>query len=77
MLGATMGKAYDPASMQNRLDLRDWDMGQELTRTCMTTYTQTATGLAPEIVYFYPHLDAIRQSGDETGRAWYIDKRRM
>jgi mannosyl-oligosaccharide alpha-1,2-mannosidase len=76
MLGATMGKSYDPAAMANDIDRRDWSLGQELTKTCMRTYAKTATGLGAEIVHFYPHLEAVRKAGDDTGRAWYIDKRR-
>lgn len=32
----------------------DWLIGKELIKTCVDTYEQTATGLAPEIVLFAP-----------------------
>ena len=76
MLGATMGKTHEQASLTDTIDSRHWHLGQEITRTCIKTYTQTATGLGAEIVYFYPHEEAAQKAGDDTGRAWYIDKRR-
>lgn len=75
MLGVTMGKSYDQDAIAHDAQVRDWQLGTELTNTCMRTYTQTATGLGAEIVYFYPNYEAARKRGDSTGRAWYIDKR--
>ncbi|EST04831.2 Glycoside hydrolase, family 47 [Kalmanozyma brasiliensis GHG001] len=39
-------------------DREDWRLGHELVRTCMDTYTRTATGLSPEIAFFVTPTDA-------------------
>nr|CDI53308.1 related to alpha-mannosidase [Melanopsichium pennsylvanicum 4] len=39
-------------------DREDWRLGHELVRTCMHTYTNTKTGLSPEIAFFKTPQDA-------------------
>ncbi|KXN88048.1 Mannosyl-oligosaccharide 1,2-alpha-mannosidase [Leucoagaricus sp. SymC.cos] len=49
---------------------RDWQTGYELIETCVDTYN-TATGLSPEIVYFYSPEEA-QKHGTELKADWYI-----
>ncbi|GLB36784.1 putative glycosyl hydrolase 47 family protein [Lyophyllum shimeji] len=76
MLGATTASAHtrrvSVPPHENELSpagRRDWKTGEELIETCVDTYSGTATGLSPEIVYF--------RSADEAwaGKSksdWYI-----
>lgn len=54
VLGATEGKTYKSAKKLgwSYRQESDFQIGKELTRSCMETYLFTASGLAPEIVYF-------------------------
>lgn len=57
--GATRGKLVN---MNDRLlmdpvDLRDLELAEELTRSCFQMYAQTASGLAPEIVFWKEALE--------------------
>ncbi|KAJ6608840.1 glycoside hydrolase [Mycena sp. CBHHK59/15] len=69
MLGATTTGALQKVSVPPTLEQlspvgqRDWTTGVQLIETCVDTY-RTATGLAPEIVYF---RDKLEKHGD-----WYI-----
>ena len=92
MLGVTGGAPFTPAlAAQWRQASKDgssgpddplmddknsWLLGEELTKTCMRTYIQSATGLGAEIVYFHESADGALRRKDESGRGWYIDKRR-
>jgi len=70
LLGATEGRASVPPDMQKFVsrDARDWDAGVELIKTCMKTH-ETATGLSPEIAFFYPPEDRASKEKD-----WFIKK---
>ncbi|KAF8060789.1 glycoside hydrolase [Lyophyllum atratum] len=48
---------------------RDWITGKEIIETCVDTYTGTATGLSPEIVYFRSADDGWAGNGESD---WYI-----
>ncbi|KAF8798349.1 glycoside hydrolase family 47 protein [Phlegmacium glaucopus] len=52
---------------------KDWKLGYEIINTCMDTH-ETATGLSPEIVYFYTKDDKERPI---TNRDWYIKNNRV
>ncbi|OZJ05212.1 hypothetical protein BZG36_02433 [Bifiguratus adelaidae] len=66
-LGATEGLPVSEAMAQlTRSDLEDVKIGAELTRTCYETYNVTASGLAPEIVYFRVK-DGYSKPDDGTG----------
>ncbi|KAF8167279.1 glycoside hydrolase family 47 protein [Crassisporium funariophilum] len=77
MLGATRtGAVAQPVSVPPRQEeltatgWRDWKTGLELVKTCMNTH-DTATGLAPEIVYFRVPSDGM--DGYAMAPAdWYI-----
>ena len=91
MLGVTGGAPFTPAlaaqwreASNDRSidknsaafdDKNNWLLGEELTKTCMRTYTQSATGLGAEIVYFHESAEGAFRRKDESGRSWYIDKR--
>jgi len=49
---------------------KDWKLGIELIDTCMDTY-ETATGLSPEIVYFYTEDDKEQHA---INKDWFIKK---
>jgi len=70
LLGATEGRASVPPNFETFMshDVRDWNTGLELIKTCMMTH-ETATGLSPEIAYFYPPEDSTSKKRD-----WYIKK---
>ncbi|KAJ3564465.1 hypothetical protein NP233_g8277 [Leucocoprinus birnbaumii] len=53
---------------------RDWQTGYELLETCIDTHN-TATGLSPEIVYFWSAEEAERR-GAEVKADWYIKNAR-
>ncbi|KAF5356345.1 hypothetical protein D9756_004408 [Leucocoprinus leucothites] len=53
---------------------RDWQTGYELIETCVDTHN-TATGLSPEIAYFYSPEEAERR-GAEIKADWYIKNAR-
>ncbi|KAI3479386.1 hypothetical protein L1887_58591 [Cichorium endivia] len=64
-------------------DREDWRLGHEFVRTCMDTYTNTKTGLSPEIAFFKTPQDAKMSDAQmiEANRAplpknvdWYIKK---
>jgi mannosyl-oligosaccharide alpha-1,2-mannosidase len=40
------------------IDLRDLELAEELTRSCVETYFQTQTGLSPEIVFWNENIEA-------------------
>ncbi|KAF9449311.1 glycoside hydrolase family 47 protein [Macrolepiota fuliginosa MF-IS2] len=77
MLGATTVGSRNPnvsrpprESQLTSTGKRDWKTGYELIETCVDTHN-TATGLSPEIVYFYSPEEVQRQ-GDEVTADWYI-----
>lgn len=49
------------------LQQEDWAVGHELLRGCMTTYTETTTGLGPEIAHWKTTEDPDHEEED-----WYI-----
>ena len=57
-LGATKGLTKQQAIEKGIFDARDaenFQLAEDLAKTCYEMYAVTATGLAPEIAYF--HLD--------------------
>lgn len=76
MLGVTGGAAFDPSESLSSESHSNWNLGQQLVKTCMDTYTQSKTGLGAEIVFYYPTLEQKHTAKDVTERAWYIDKRK-
>lgn len=87
MLGVTNGETFESyfewqrtylTPEEEEVDRQNWLFGEELVQSCMNTYLQSKTGLAPEIVNFYMELEAVHapKSGDTSGRAWYINQRR-
>ncbi|XP_050231469.1 mannosyl-oligosaccharide 1,2-alpha-mannosidase MNS3 [Mercurialis annua] len=55
-LGATKGVTKEKAMKDNLLnfeDLENLKLAEDLVKTCFEMYSVTATGLAPEIVYFH------------------------
>lgn len=59
----------NPADWSKR-DLEDWRIGTGLIDTCVDTYTQTKTGLGPEIVFFFGREDPRAETED-----WYIKEK--
>lgn len=62
MLGASVhadGTLHPPynASQATAAMQEDWRVGHELVRSCVHTYTESATGLGAEIVFFQPPTD--------------------
>ncbi|KAJ7515559.1 hypothetical protein O6H91_22G018200 [Diphasiastrum complanatum] len=69
-LGASRGLTKEVALKQGLLtekDLQDLNLAEELARTCFEIYNVTATGLAPEIVYFRTPED--KSEGNDGGKA--------
>lgn len=58
----------DTSKTWNDLAQEDWDVGHELTKTCVETYSDTKTGLSPEIAMF--RLEGDGYKGPEED--WYI-----
>ena len=61
-LGATRGLTKQQAVDKGLFDAHDaenFQLAEDLAKTCYEMYAVTATGLAPEIVYF--HLDVCMQ----------------
>jgi hypothetical protein len=58
-LGATEGKTVLEAKKKgwSKRQQEDFELAEELTRTCFEMYNVTATGLAPEIVRFNTDVD--------------------
>lgn len=58
-LGATEGQTLKDAKKQKwtRQQESDMELARELAKTCYETYARTATGLAPEIVFFNRRKD--------------------
>lgn len=59
MLGASVhadGTLHPPFndSLATAAMQEDWRVGHELVRSCVNTYTESATGLGAEIVFFQP-----------------------
>ncbi|PPQ65611.1 hypothetical protein CVT24_011820 [Panaeolus cyanescens] len=74
MLGATTTGATVPrtsippkTSELTATGLRDWQLGEELLKTCLHTH-ETATGLSPEIAYFFHD----KRKWRHPKRDWYI-----
>ncbi|KAL3684934.1 hypothetical protein R1sor_002956 [Riccia sorocarpa] len=68
-LGATRGMTKDQAlrrGFMSERDLHDLKLAEDLCHTCYQMYAVTATGLAPEIVYF--NMDERSQTGQDGGR---------
>lgn len=65
-LSSTEGRSLNnktfPQSGLSQLEEQDFQIGEELTRTCFEMYNQTQTGLAPEIVYW------VHKQGQTEGR---------
>lgn len=79
MMGATNGVRMTDEIYKEYLseeDKRNWAFGEELTKTCVKTYTQSRTGLGAEIVFYFRDKAMKAQGGDKSDRAWYVDKRR-
>jgi mannosyl-oligosaccharide alpha-1,2-mannosidase len=76
LLGSTEGSPFTkdielaPEAQDN------WILGEQLTKTCVDTYTQSKTGLGAEIVFYYKHPQEKVYHKDTSERAWYIDKRK-
>ncbi|GAA5826010.1 hypothetical protein JCM5353_008995 [Sporobolomyces roseus] len=59
-------------------ELDDWVLGKELLKTCVDTYFQSRTGLAPEIVNFYtPYSPAASIDKTHLSRQWFINSRKL
>lgn len=71
LCAADHGKRLDFGQMSEK-QLVEVYMAVELLDTCVDTYTRTATGLAPEIVFFYGPKTP---KTSKTKADWYIDKR--
>ncbi|KAF9273115.1 mannosyl-oligosaccharide alpha-1,2-mannosidase [Mortierella alpina] len=65
-LSSTEGRSLNnktfPRSGFSQLEEQDFQIGEELTRTCFEMYNQTQTGLAPEMVYW------VHKQGQTKGR---------
>ncbi|XP_022926714.1 mannosyl-oligosaccharide 1,2-alpha-mannosidase MNS3-like [Cucurbita moschata] len=75
-LGATKGISKEEAMKKSLLsfeDLENLNLAEDLAKTCFEMYEVTATGLAPEIVYF--HTEEYSEGGHDGGNknAKYID----
>jgi hypothetical protein len=57
VLGVTEGASIYELDPLDKKDSEDYQMGQEITRTCYEMYNMTETGLASEIVYFTGETD--------------------
>ena len=76
MLGETIGAPHTIISKLAPDAQGNWALGERLTKTCMDTYTQSRTGLGAEIVFYYVNADQKQKAGDNTDRAWYVNKRK-
>ncbi|GAA5950758.1 hypothetical protein JCM8115_004964 [Rhodotorula mucilaginosa] len=75
LLGVTDGNTLPVPPDESQFDEHetdDWYLGKQLIRTCVDTYVETKTGLAPEIVYFHTHPNDAKKYG----REWFINSRK-
>ena len=65
------GTLYPPKESYSPTEAayEDWRVGHELIRSCMNTYTESATGLGAEIVFFKAD-----HSTAASGRPWNIKR---
>lgn len=89
LLGTTLGRAPLPLDTSRFTDVQtdDFFVGEELIKTCMDTYTSSATGLGAEIVMFYQEGEEHKRIKEESAagrdglkgrpapREWWINSR--
>lgn len=76
MLGATVEQSISPPdpSTFTAAQSDDFYIGQALIKTCVSLYTSTKTGLAPEIAMFFMKGEEAMMKNDRSGRDWWIKR---
>ena len=76
MLGATADQSVSPPdpSTFTASQSDDFYIGQALIKTCVSLYTSTKTGLAPEIAMFFMKGEEAMMKNDRAGRDWWIKR---
>ena len=77
MLGATSDQSTSPPdpSTFTADQADDFFIGQALIKTCVSLYTTTKTGLAPEIAMFFKAGEKAMMKRKGGGRDWWINSR--